>query len=544
MLDAKRFHAAALDVRLDGADEDNQDTDNCGPSSSTAGSCADLRCVDCRKIPEESKAMCKILVVDDEPDFRDTLSGLLTDAGYTVRSAASEGEALAAVVQEPFDFALIDVRLHDGGEEDESGLSLAMAFRTLNPQVRVILLTRYVRTRQIVRAIRYHGVVGFVEKTPDVGEQVLKTIASARKEAEQPRFEITDDSTQLSLSLATDQPLVVRAHGRHVCSVRTSKALQVEVDRYARRVEAARRDPADLRFQIGEIGRNLWHDIFTEHPEASRIYIEARVKSQTLSVLFETPREFLGLPLEFMRSEDPPEYLILQHPLARFVYNAIPKRESFSPSMLALTKKLRVLVIASNTQPPIDGVDTEAQELYDYLKRQDFISVKLIPTEHATYERVREELKKRSYDIVHYAGHGFYKAASPEESSLYFWAGENKQGGVVPMKATELKMLLGRSKARLVYLSSCYGTATGGKVALLDDDFLGLADAVAQAGVPSVLGFRWPVSDDGARTLALAFYRSLLEQGSPEIALWSARCELAIDRNDTTWLSPILIHQV
>ncbi|MCP4529548.1 MAG: CHAT domain-containing protein [Aestuariibacter sp.] len=93
-------------------------------------------------------------------------------------------------------------------------------------------------------------------------------------------------------------------------------------------------------------------------------------------------------------------------------------------------------------------------------------------------------------------------------------------------------------------MSSCYGTASGDDAALLDDDFLGLADAVVQAGVPSVLGFRWPVSDDGARKLALAFYRSLLEQGSPEIALWSARCELSIDRNDTTWLSPILIHQV
>jgi len=112
------------------------------------------------------------------------------------------------------------------------------------------------------------------------------------------------------------------------------------------------------------------------------------------------------------------------------------------------------------------------------------------------------------------------------------------------MTAAELKMLLGQSEVRLVYLSCCYGTATGASQTSLDDDFLGLADAVAQAGVPSVLGFRWPVSDDGARRLALAFYKSLLEQGSPEIALWNARCELAINRNDTTWLSPVLIHQV
>ena len=499
--------------------------------------------------------MYKILVVDDNADFRNTLGGLLSDAGHTaVRSAANEEEALAAVGREPFDFVLIDVRLHGDEEEDESGLSLAMALRLLNLQARIVILSRYSGPKSMLRTLRYLGVVDFIEKSPDVGEQVLTTI-EAHEEAKRPRFEKTGDTTRLSLSLAAGQPLRARARGRHVCSVYTPKTLQLNIERYARKAEIAkqeiaRRDPDHLRFQVKEIGFDLWRDIFAEHPEAVGAYLESRAKSQSLVLLFETPREFLRLPLEFVRSDTPSEYLILQHPLARFVSDATPKREALSPQMMALTGKLRVLIIASNTTsntlPLIDGVDTEAQKLYRYLKRQDFIpvNVKLIPTERATYERVRSELRKRSYDILHYAGHGLYNAESPDESSLYFWSEENKQGDVVPMRATELKILLERSEVRLVYLSSCYGTATGGKAALLDDDFLGLADAVVQAGVPSVLGFRWPVSDEGAPKLALAFYRSLLEQGSPEVALWSARCELAIDRNDTTWLSPILIHQM
>lgn len=496
--------------------------------------------------------MYRILVVDDTPDFRKTLRGLLSEAGYTVRVAINEGEALDAVIQESFDFALIDVRLHGDDEADESGSSLAMAFRALNPQIRVILLTRYARAKQIVRATRYLGVIDFIDKsTQDWDKRILQTLAEAQEAYKKPRrakFEPTGDATRLSLFLATDRPLVVRARGRHVCSVCTSKILEVNIDRYTRRTEIARQDSINLRFQVEEIGHDLWREIFVEHLEAERTYIEARAKSRSLSLHFETPREFLRLPIEFVRSDTPSEYLILQHPLARFIYNATPKRDTISPSMLALTTKLCVLIIASNTLPPIDGVDAEAMGLYKYLKRlkrQGFpLSVKLVPTKDATYERVREELKKRSYDIIHYAGHGSYKAESPEESSLHFWANENKQGAVVPMTAAELKMLLGQSEARLVYLSSCYGTATGSKAALMDDDFLGLADAVAQAGVPSVVGFRWPVSDDGARRLALAFYQSLLEQGSPEIALWNARCELSVDRNDTTWLSPILIHQV
>ena len=75
---------------------------------------------------------------------------------------------------------------------------------------------------------------------------------------------------------------------------------------------------------------------------------------------------------------------------------------------------------------------------------------------------------------------------------------------------------------------------------------MGITDAVVQAGIPSTLGFRWSVTDEGAKKLAVAFYESLLKQGNPEIALWKARGEVAktLGRDDYTWLSPVLIHQV
>jgi ActR/RegA family two-component response regulator len=493
--------------------------------------------------------MYKILIVDDNPTFCTTLSGLLSDEGYSVKTATNEGEALDAVIQESFDFALIDVRLHDGGEEDESGSSLAMAFRALDPQIRVILLTRYARTKQIVRAIRYLGVTDFIEKTQDVGNQVLDAISSAHESGEKvvkrPNYEKASES-RLSLLLSTDRPLTVRARGRHVCSACTSKILEVNMDRYVEKTQIARQNPDHLRFHIKEIGYDLWHDIFAEHPEIERAYVEARAKSQPLTLFFETSRDFLKLPLEFIRSDEPDEHLVLQHPMARFICGITPRQEAISPHLMARAEKLRVLMVASNTHPPIDGVDSEAQTLSHYLKRQEFmpVDVDLLPTEKATYDRFRNAIKNGKYDILHYAGHGLHTPNSPEKSCLYFWEGEDKQGNIIEMQATELKMLLEHSTIRLVYLSSCYGTTSGDERDLLHDDFLGLADAVVQAGTPSVIGFRWPVSDSGAHDLAQSFYCSLLEMGSPEIALWSARRGLAIDRDNPTWLSPILIHQM
>jgi CheY-like chemotaxis protein len=484
-----------------------------------------------------------ILVVDNEPDVRRTYSGFLGDAGHIVRLASNEGEALLAITQEnSFDFVLVDVRLHEEGDEDESGLSLAMAIKKLDPKVHIILMTGYKpRPAQIVRAVRYHGVVDFIEKTTDIHERILKIIEEIRASNQKPVFEKVGDITQLGLSLTGGQPTFVRARGRYVRSARTPKVLQVDVERYTRRVEIARRDPTNFRFQIREIGNELWREVFTEHPEAIEAYQLSAAKSQMLSLHFEGPRQFLALPLEFMRSKEPEEYIVLQHPVSRFVQGAVPKREALSPQILALKSRPRVLVIASNTKPPIPGVDAEAQALAQYFIRQNYIDVMLLRTEEATYTRVQEELRKPEYDIIHYAGHGLFNSFSPEESSLFFWKAEKQQGDVVPMKATELMMLLKQSEARLVYLSSCYGTTSGTPKDLLDDDFLGLADAVAQAGVPSVIGFRWPVSDSGAPKLASAFYESLFRWGSPEVALWHARC--AIDRDDPTWLSPILIHQ-
>ena len=491
--------------------------------------------------------MCKILIVDDQCDVRNTLAGFLADHGYSVRVVADEGTALAAVTQEGFDFACVDVRLHDGGEEDESGLSLAMALRTFKSQIRIILFTRYARTNQVVRAIRYYGAVGFVDKgETDWCQQVLETITKVcSEETGQPNLAGTEGNTRLTLSLTTGQPLGIRTQGHFVCSLRSWRVLRIPLERYVRRTELARKDRTNLRFRVEGIGSDLWQDTFVEQPEACNVYLEARGTSQTLSLLFETSREFLRLPLEFIRSENPPDYLLLQHPLSRFIYNAVPRRQAISPGMLALTRELRVLIIASNTKPPIGGVDREAQALCDYLTGQNYIPVrvKLVPTDQATYAQVRQELHECSYDIVHYAGHGHFEPESPEESSLYFWSGQNKQGHVMPMKASALRLLLENSEASLVYLSCCQGTSTGSQVALLNDDFLGLADAIVQAGVPSVLGVRWPVSDCGARRFARAFYESLLRQGSPEIAVWQARRELAQNRNDPTWLSPILIHQ-
>ncbi len=50
-----------------------------------------------------------VLVVDDEPDVRDYLSQILTDAGFDVRTAADGSEALEMIRADPPDFVSLDL---------------------------------------------------------------------------------------------------------------------------------------------------------------------------------------------------------------------------------------------------------------------------------------------------------------------------------------------------------------------------------------------------------------------------------------------------
>ncbi|GAB4537855.1 MAG: hypothetical protein Kow0063_25170 [Anaerolineae bacterium] len=486
--------------------------------------------------------MARILIVDDQPDWQQTLGGLLADEGHQITTAGDEAGALAKAVETSFDLAIVDVRLH-GEADDESGLSLALALKKLNPQMKVVLYTAFqVRAEQGVKSsIRFLGIEGFIRKS-EVGDKLAATIERILR---QPSFE--SELNQLRLSLEPGQPILVRSQGAYVCAQRTNRVLNLPIYRYQRLAQEARHAP-DPRFNVKVIGEQLYRDIFSDCQEVLTTFTAARAEGRLLCLSFEGDRDFVGMPFEYIFLAQPPEYLVLEHPVSRLVNGVVPRRRALSPqSFVQLKEELRVLIVASDTDPPIPGVDQEARQLADFLMGQKDVNVQveMIPTEEATLTYVREVLRHCRTHIFHYAGHGEYDEASPEESALFFWSKKNRQGGVETISAAELRGLLQDSDVRLAYFSCCYGAATGPPIQLLDDDFLGIADAVIQAGVPSVLGFRWPVSDAGASQLALAFYRSLLRQGSPEVALWEARRELAgPNRNDPTWLSPILIHQV
>jgi two-component system, NtrC family, nitrogen regulation response regulator NtrX len=109
-----------------------------------------------------------ILIVDDEQDIRDLVSGVLEDEGFTTRTAADSNEALQALDERRPSLALLDVWLQ-GSKLD--GLQLLEEIKRRDPTLPVLIISGHGNLDTAVAAIR-QGAVDFIEKPFEAGHLV------------------------------------------------------------------------------------------------------------------------------------------------------------------------------------------------------------------------------------------------------------------------------------------------------------------------------------------------------------------------------------
>ncbi|HSC85621.1 MAG TPA: sigma-54 dependent transcriptional regulator [Polyangiaceae bacterium] len=108
----------------------------------------------------------RVLVVDDEPALRQTLSILLKRAGYEPVGATGHRQALEALASspEPFPVVLTDLSMPDG-----SGLDVLAAAKSRSDFTQVVLITAHSTVENALEAMR-GGAYDFVTKPFDAGE--------------------------------------------------------------------------------------------------------------------------------------------------------------------------------------------------------------------------------------------------------------------------------------------------------------------------------------------------------------------------------------
>ncbi len=91
----------------------------------------------------------KILLVDDEPSYRDSLGHVLSHESYDVRTAACAQAAMDTARDFVPDILIVDWMLRD----EMDGVQVAQSLRSINPGMKTIFITGY-RTSRLENQMR------------------------------------------------------------------------------------------------------------------------------------------------------------------------------------------------------------------------------------------------------------------------------------------------------------------------------------------------------------------------------------------------------
>lgn len=101
-----------------------------------------------------------IVVIDDEVDIRDLLSGILTDEGYFVRTANDGESAISVIKERKPSLVILDVWL---GNHEHDGFRILKFIKENYPYVPVIMISGHGTIETAVNAIK-KGAYDFLEK--------------------------------------------------------------------------------------------------------------------------------------------------------------------------------------------------------------------------------------------------------------------------------------------------------------------------------------------------------------------------------------------
>ncbi len=120
----------------------------------------------------------EILIIDDEPDIRMLVEGILRDEGYDTRQASNSDTAIAAFRARRPSLVILDVWLQ-GSRLD--GLGILQALQAEEPTVPVVMISGHGNIETAVTAIQ-HGAYDFIEK-PFQSDRLLLIIRRALQAA-------------------------------------------------------------------------------------------------------------------------------------------------------------------------------------------------------------------------------------------------------------------------------------------------------------------------------------------------------------------------
>lgn len=157
-----------------------------------------------------------ILIVDDDPDIRESLSDMLTHEGYLVHSAASGTDALQQARQTAYGAAILDINL-----PDLNGLSVLKLLLELDASLPVIILTGNATSDNTIGSLTKGA---FAYLTKPYNSQELKAVLrravsvkglAVRADHVEQALHASEERFQALVESATDA-IVLADHSGHI----------------------------------------------------------------------------------------------------------------------------------------------------------------------------------------------------------------------------------------------------------------------------------------------------------------------------------------
>ena len=111
----------------------------------------------------------QILVVDDEPVARQSLTDILRLEGYSVNSVPNGQAAVEYVRTHPVELMIVDLRM-----PGMDGLEVVQVVNQISPETEVILLTAYASTESAIQALRLR-IHDYLQK-PAMPPQIIASV--------------------------------------------------------------------------------------------------------------------------------------------------------------------------------------------------------------------------------------------------------------------------------------------------------------------------------------------------------------------------------
>ncbi|MFH2048555.1 MAG: response regulator [bacterium] len=118
--------------------------------------------------------MAKVLLVDDEKDFRDVLAQRMSNQGLDVDTAESGPRAIEMIDSKLYDAVIVDLAM-----PEMDGLETLQRLLKKQPNLQIIVLTGQASVAKGVEAMKM-GAVDFLEKPAKI-ESLVKKIEQAEE---------------------------------------------------------------------------------------------------------------------------------------------------------------------------------------------------------------------------------------------------------------------------------------------------------------------------------------------------------------------------